>query len=693
MRLKNLFLASLTAFAMVSCSESVIETGDGTPDLKRESTSFVKISLVNPTAVGSRAGEELDYEAGSADENRVEKILLVFFDAGRNYVSRSEVTLTGDEGVSSPGNGNGNTVERVLTTVAQVDLPANINFPRYVIAYVNPTSASSDLITNKLEDVIKYIRSRETVSSTGARTMNNSVYFQDGTGYVRFATEVDFQNQFYTSEAEAKKATANAIDIYVERVEAKVRLGNQDITKINVGDVKGESGVETSASGDAVGYALTFEPEAWFVNGTEKRTFLLKNYREHRDNYKNGHADFGDTYDYGVNLKTLKTEFGRTLTPSVNDEANYRSYWAIDPTYFLPEDADPYPAISYDVKYGETVNRVTGKDYPLAYQSYASISKQWNEAKSTSYVKFDDGKKTCEYVLENTMDAATLLSSNAKASMTSVVLLGHYVIKDNDGNIVFDGTETDKTKEFYVRHEGNGSKLVMLSDEEAINYFLERSGSLLFVKEYGTEEGSDELVATGNYVPLRAAHLKNPVYGVSYDDFLLIHPSKEQNNGKLLSEQWRTLRFALKNGVPSENIYMYDYEANNGAGGYRNIKEIDLTGDKEKGVESMYDKMYSAFGVLERFESGKAYFNVPLKHIWAPAGSSNEFKADEVKLGYYGVVRNHIYHLTINSINGLGTGIGDIEQPIVPPTETDQYYISTRLNILKWRVVGQSVDL
>ena len=110
-------------------------------------------------------------------------------------------------------------------------------------------------------------------------------------------------------------------------------------------------------------------------------------------------------------------------------------------------------------------------------------------------------------------------------------------------------------------------------------------------------------------------------------------------------------------------------------------------------IKDLHKRVFSTYGVLEKFSTGKAYFNIPLKHIWKAASTSNVFDPKTVVLGDYGVVRNHIYDLTINKIEGLATGIGDIEQPIVPPTENEQYYISTRIRVLQWRMVSQSVDL
>ena len=59
------------------------------------------------------------------------------------------------------------------------------------------------------------------------------------------------------------------------------------------------------------------------------------------------------------------------------------------------------------------------------------------------------------------------------------------------------------------------------------------------------------------------------------------------------------------------------------------------------------------------------------------------------------MIRNHVYKLTVNSINGLGTPIPfkDVKE-IIPeiPVETETY-ISAEIDILAWKIVEQNVDL
>lgn len=87
--------------------------------------------------------------------------------------------------------------------------------------------------------------------------------------------------------------------------------------------------------------------------------------------------------------------------------------------------------------------------------------------------------------------------------------------------------------------------------------------------------------------------------------------------------------------------------------------------------------------VLVRNE-GMTYYYTPIRHL---ANSKTEW-------GYYGVVRNHSYRITINTISGFGTPVYDPKEIIVPviPKDTETY-LAARINVLSWRVVTSGVDL
>ena len=83
------------------------------------------------------------------------------------------------------------------------------------------------------------------------------------------------------------------------------------------------------------------------------------------------------------------------------------------------------------------------------------------------------------------------------------------------------------------------------------------------------------------------------------------------------------------------------------------------------------------------YKNGETFYYVDIKHLGAPDS-----------LAEYGIVRNHVYNITINSIGGYGspvyTGVSYLEYPQITEQST---YVSAKINILSWRLVNQTVDI
>lgn len=87
---------------------------------------------------------------------------------------------------------------------------------------------------------------------------------------------------------------------------------------------------------------------------------------------------------------------------------------------------------------------------------------------------------------------------------------------------------------------------------------------------------------------------------------------------------------------------------------------------------------------VQKWDNGKCYYY-------------KDVNADEV--GVPGIVRNHVYNLTLNGVGGMGTPIFDPENPIIPedpdpfdPGTPNESYLSAKINILNWTVYTQSVN-
>lgn len=124
---------------------------------------------------------------------------------------------------------------------------------------------------------------------------------------------------------------------------------------------------------------------------------------------------------------------------------------------------------------------------------------------------------------------------------------------------------------------------------------------------------------------------------------------------------------------------------------YQPVQENGKTTYKEMPREDV-DKILSNMPGAKVWRGGDTYYYVDLMHLNTNEGAE--------QYGRYGIVRNHIYDVEINTVYGLGTpvlipGKGEGEElDIIPQKPTkDAFYLGARLNILSWRVVNQNVSL
>lgn len=108
------------------------------------------------------------------------------------------------------------------------------------------------------------------------------------------------------------------------------------------------------------------------------------------------------------------------------------------------------------------------------------------------------------------------------------------------------------------------------------------------------------------------------------------------------------------------------------------INLTDRTEDLKKDIEGFAPVLY--------WKDGMTYYFTKINH-----DKGNDQGVKE----YPGVIRNHVYKININSITGLGTPVPDPTEPIIPTKpETDKdSYLAAQVNVLKWKVVEQNVDL
>lgn len=98
------------------------------------------------------------------------------------------------------------------------------------------------------------------------------------------------------------------------------------------------------------------------------------------------------------------------------------------------------------------------------------------------------------------------------------------------------------------------------------------------------------------------------------------------------------------------------------------------------------------------YKGGLMYYNIPIEHL----NNTNDYRdkkehdLNSLREANYGVVRNHLYEVTINNLKNPGHGVFDPEEVIVPDAKDQNdslYYVGAKINILSWKIVKQNVAL
>lgn len=134
------------------------------------------------------------------------------------------------------------------------------------------------------------------------------------------------------------------------------------------------------------------------------------------------------------------------------------------------------------------------------------------------------------------------------------------------------------------------------------------------------------------------------------------------------------------NLVEKGRYYVYS-QLSDDAGALEWVDANDGTGNK---VEvSTINSALKDLGHAKIWTSGYTYYYLNIRHLGDTAD----------KPGYYGVVRNHVYKVLVNSLSGLGTPVYDPTEVIIPEKPgNEETFIAAEIKILSWRIVNNVVD-
>lgn len=567
MKIFKLFPLACAALMMSACSsDNDIEGGATKPG---SDPQYLAVNIVNVGATPSRASG--DYEPGSADENKINKVRFYFFngDGSPYLIKATGKEVTGKENVNwleaTPGDdtttpGTSTSVEKITNAVLVIN-GVQSAAPSAIVAVVNPEIVDAATLNDGGQMRLSELRAKAVGSQFYKKdasgkvsdfVMSNSVFVNAGTD----VCESLVAGHVKTSETDAK---ANPVDLYVERVAAKV-TADFDLNAFEVGNgTKWDAdkyGTKTAVGkiGDKEVYAVI---DGWGLADENGKAEVEKQVDKAWTDGILG-INSWTTYDYRRCFWENSVDFGSVAGANrpVNHPFNDFIAKKNAVLYTLPNT----PLAKITDKYD---NYVT-KFLVAATLKYEDDAHNWKNA------------EICRY--------------------NGVQLLGVETLK----------TQVASTFSKYYTSTDDGHTHTQLTKDDIT--FAEPTGSM----------NSYQVTPT-----------------------LVDDPNKK-------------------------------YYTKSSTGVYTEVTNKD--------------EINTAIGAdkAEIRKDGKAYYYIPIRHIGT----------DETKVGYYGVVRNHYYKITLDGIKGFGTPVYNPAKEIDPTVPTySNTFLAARVQVLQWRVVNQNVSL
>ena len=329
------------------------------------------------TATRATGNSTAPFENGTDGERKVTDARFFFYDGAGKFVTEASVwnggtATTGKQNVEF----NGNSVI-VLQGLEET------GYPKYMVTVLNAPAA---FVPGETLTEMETARSGGIYTAAG--TADN--FIMSTTSYARPDATPYYVTELKSTDFHAEPATPSAIDVYVERLAAKVTLNvssalSQSATggryKLNV-TVAGDDNNDEGAMD------IYVELLGWGLNATAKNSYMMKNIDPA---WANTDASLGTGWTW-------------------NDQTNFRSYWAKSCNY--ADTKDKYPANAADVA-ADKNNELT-----LSYISANDISDAAIDGKASAYCA------------ENTFGADVAATPSAR---TSILLKAKICDKDGNG--------------------------------------------------------------------------------------------------------------------------------------------------------------------------------------------------------------------------------------------------------------------
>lgn len=583
MRIVRLFPFACAAFMMSACaSENDDKGGDTNAEGKAQ---YMAVNIVSVGTNGSRAAE---YENGLEQESKINDVRFYFYNQdGSPYIldgKETNWTTPYDKINNGQQNTEGGNITLETNSVLVFKPATGNSAPYSVIAVVNAGSLGNKLTnplgdgTQELNNLLTKIEDNQfykvniTAGTTTPTTnydkaalaknfvMTSSVYLKDGEPQCQTLVS----GHVYDKEDKAKN---DPIDIYVERVVAKVtaevnttgskwELGNDN----NWDSKKYGKVVGTTTDGKKV-YAVL---DGWNV-ADENRTAML--------------------------------------------EKNIDKTWT--DTYLGFPNGDPWYSADYHRCFWENSTVAGTAENPSINYSYTTIAN--NAFGTDKYV----------YTLPNTLKSPTTNEYKYNNKLTKFIVAAH-LRYDSDSKGNWKNVEICNYKG--IQYIGQDAVLDVIGNES--EYYIQESA--------------------GKYKSIGHEQLE-----------FIKATTTDAKDYKAMAK--------VKEGVDPSDVYHKD----NTTGKY-----VPLTNFVNVNTEIQKE-------TADVRADGRTYYFIPISHLGSNAS-----------IAQYGIVRNHVYKITVDDMQGFGTPVVNKDAEIIPTKpENEETYLAAKIKVLSWRIVKQNADL
>lgn len=337
---------------------------------------------------------------------------------------------------------------------------------------------------------------------------------------------------------------------------------------------------------------------------------------------------------------TVASSASEGIWPGTNvfDATNKRSYWEIVPAFGTEDNQ-----MQLDNKSYKTIVTESTSSTPSTTEEGGTAGGGEGTEGSTHLQSIVDrytNNKFFTYIQPNTLDNVT----NEPKRKTCILVTAQLTKTEN-------GTTTPMTDLAYIR----GGYTTLDGARNVVAAYLAQKGYYKKIEETGQEARYEQLSASD-------LEWKNK--------YTFAESSDERSQLSWLKD------YEVVAQINTENVSkLYNSDGT----------EVISVANANKHLRAATDEDAIAKNYRARvFTDGKCYYFMEIDHSSVLSRTAGT---------YLGVVRNHIYRLTLESIKGIGTPVFNPDDIIIPqrPDNETTFYLGARVNVLAWKLATQDV--